>query len=246
MIRPKRFMAVADNHGDMQDDDTINAVLRFKNDFKPDIKVHIGDNWDLRNLRGGASDEEKNPSLEEDWKAGFKFLDDFFSGGGENHLLFGNHDARIFYAANSNSGHTRDYANEKIAEIKKECRRLKIKTYPYDAALGVCKIGKLTCIHGYHAGSTAARSHANVYGNCIFGHVHTNESAPVSSLEPAEARSIGCMCKRDMAYINAKTGKLKWSQGWAYGFLFPDGTYQLYTTRKIKGKFHAATGVKTY
>jgi len=246
MGEPKRFLVVADNHGDMQDDKTVSAVLSFKKDFKPNILVHLGDNWDLRNLRSGAAEKEKVGSLEQDWESGFEFLDSFFSGDAEKHFLYGNHDDRIFQALTAVSGQTRDYAKEKVAEIKGACRRLKIRTYPYDSALGVCRIGKLKAIHGYHAGQTAARSHANVYGNVLFGHTHTIETAAVPSLEPAEARSIGCLCQRDMDYINAKTGKLRWGQGWAYGFLFSDGNYQIYQTRKVSGSFHAATQIKTY
>ncbi len=246
MVKPKRFLAIADNHGDMQDDATVKAVLEFKKDFKPEIRVHLGDNWDLRNLRNGASEEEKYGTINDDWNAGFDFLRELFEGAGENHFLFGNHDDRIVQASRSNQGQLRDYANDKLRAIRQECRRLKVKTYPYDAALGVCRIGRLKAVHGYHAGETAARKHAAVYGNVIFGHCHTIESAAVPSLEPAESRSIGCLCKRDMNYINAKTGKLRWGQGWAYGFIFPDGSYQLYQTRKVGGSFHAAVEIKTY
>jgi hypothetical protein len=49
-----------------------------------------------------------------------------------------------------------------------------------------------------------------------------------------------------MDYVNKKTGKLKWAQGWAYGLLFADGTYQLFQTRNINNQFYAATEIKTY
>jgi hypothetical protein len=117
---------------------------------------------------------------------------------------------------------------------------------PYDSDLGVLDLGKLSVLHGFHAGVGACRTHAAIYGNAIFGHVHTIETASVASREPAEARSIGCLCKRDMDYVNKKTGKLRWAQGWAYGLLFPDGTYQLFQTRNINGQFYAATEIKTF
>ncbi len=246
MAKPKRFMAVADNHGDMQDDVTIAAVLAFREDFDPQIRVHLGDNWDFRNLRKGAGDEEKKDSLEGDWEAGEKFLNDYLSGSGEKVFLFGNHDDRIHQMARSSSGMVRDYAELGIRRMNQTFKKLGVKWFPYDAAEGIYHLGKLKMIHGYHAGTSAARCHANVYGNVIFGHVHTQEVSPVASIEPAEARSIGCLCKRNMDYINAKTGKLKWTNGWAYGYLFDDGSYQLYTTRKINGKFHAATEIKSY
>ncbi len=238
---PKRFVVATDNHGDMADEETVNALFAFIDKFKPTVRVHLGDNWDFRNLRKGASDEEKKESLEEDWKAGTDFFRTFFKGGEENHFLWGNHDDRLRQFQKSATGVLRDYATEGINRINALCSELKVSQLPYDSAKGILKLGKLSLLHGYHAGIGAARHHANIYGNCLFGHVHTDESAPVASLEPAEARSVPCLCIRDMDYINAKTGKLRWAQGWAYGLLFDDGSYHLERARKINGRFVYAT-----
>lgn len=244
-MKPRRFVVASDNHGDMQDDASVRALFDFIKDFKPEIRVHAGDNWDFRNLRRGATDEEKAASLQDDWDAGASFIHGFFAGGKENHFLFGNHDDRIYQFARSSTGLVRDYANDGIKRIDAILKRCRANVLPYDSALGILRLGKLSVLHGYHAGANACRQHANVYGNCLFGHVHTQESAPVPSLEPAESSSIGCLCKRDMDYINAKTGKLRWAQGWAYGILNDDGTYTLNMTRKINGRFTYATEFKT-
>jgi hypothetical protein len=244
--RSRKFLAFSDNHGDQQDDETVAALLAFKEDFKPDICNHLGDCWDFRNLRRGATDDEKAGSLLDDWDAGVEFLEQMFGGVKENHFLLGNHDDRMWQFARSATGLLRDYANDGIKRIEAKAKQLNARLYPYDSALGICKVGHLSMVHGYHAGSSGVRQHANVYGNVIMGHVHTQESCAVASLVPAEAKSIGCLCKRDMDYINAKTGKLRWAQGWAYGYTFQDGTYQLYLTRKIDGKFTCATGMKQY
>lgn len=205
-----------------------------------------GDLWDFRNLRKGASDDEKASSLVDDWEAGLDFSSAFFSGGKENHFLYGNHDARLHHFAASCVGVLRDYANDGIKRAEGHFKKVKARTLPYDSALGVLDLGKLRIIHGFHAGMSAARQHANIYGNCLFGHVHTIESAPVAALEPAEARSIGCMCIRDMDYANAKTGKLRWAQGFAFGLIFQDGSYHLEQARKIDGRFICATDFRTY
>jgi hypothetical protein len=246
MRTPRRFVVASDNHGDMQDDASVSALLDFIDDFKPQIRVHAGDNWDFRNLRKGASDEERADSLADDWAHGEAFVSRFFAGGQQNHFLRGNHDERLWHTASACSGLVRDYAHDCIKRVDTLMRKCRAAMLPYDSALGVLDLGKLRVVHGYHAGVGAARAHANVYGNCIFGHVHTQESSPVSSLEPAEARSIGCLCKRDMDYMSSKTGKLRWAQGWAYGYLYSDGTYQLYLTRKIHGRFDCATQIKRY
>ena len=246
MRTPLRFVVASDNHGDLADQATCSALWDFMADFKPTIRIHAGDNWDFRNLRRGASDEEKAGTLEDDWEQGADFMRRFFDGGTRNNFLRGNHDERLWHFERSCVGLIRDYAREGIRRVDTLVKRSHATMQPYDSRLGVLDLGKLRVIHGYHAGIGAARQHAAVYGNCIFGHVHTQESAPVASLEPAEAKSIGCLCASDIDYINSKTGKLRWAQGWAFGLLFVDGTYQLNLTRKIGGKFYAATDFKSY
>lgn len=239
--KPRRFVLLADTHGDMQDDATVKAVLAFNREFRPEIRVHLGDAWDFRNLRKGASDDERAASLEDDWNMGSDLLRSYFDGGKVNVFLRGNHDERLWHFRESATGLLRDYAAEGIKRVEQITKQARATMLPYDSELGVYDLGKLSCLHGYHAGVGAARQHAAIYGNCVFGHVHTIESSPVSSRLPAEARSIGCGCKRDMGYINGKTGKLRWAQGWAYGFSFPDGSYQLFQARKINGSFYVAT-----
>lgn len=244
-MKSRRFVVVADNHGDMMDPVCRRALLQFLKDFKPQVRVHAGDNWDFRNLRKGASDDEKASSLEDDWSAGSDFFREFFDGGTDNHFLCGNHDDRLWQFQRSATGLLRDYASDGIKRVQSLCRQSKAKMLPYDAALGILKLGHLSILHGYHAGASACRQHANVYGNCIFGHVHTDESAPVASLLPASASTIPCLCIRDMDYVNAKTGKLRWAQGWRAGLLFEDGTYHMERVRNINGSFTYASEFKT-
>ncbi len=245
-MKSEPLIVVSDNHGDMQDEPSVEAFFDFMADWKPTIRVHAGDNWDFRNLRRGASDDEKAASLEDDWQAGSDFITRLFDGGKRNHFLRGNHDERLWNFAGSATGLLRDYANDGIKRIEALMRKTKARMQPYDAALGVLELGKLSVVHGYHCGVGACRQHAAIYRNVLFGHVHTIESSPVAAMEPAEARSIGCMCRRDMDYINAKTAKLRWGNGWAYGLLFEDGTYQLFQARKINGRFYAASKIETY
>jgi len=245
-MKSERFVVATDTHGDQQDDASVGALWEFMADWKPTIRVHAGDAWDFRNLRRGASDDERAHSLADDWQAGSDFLERFFDGGKRNHFLRGNHDERLWHFAGSATGLLRDYAHDGIRRVDALMRKTRARMLPYDAALGVLALGRLNVIHGYHCGANACRIHAAIYGNVIFGHVHTIESAPVPSIEPAEARSIGCLCKRDMDYIASKTGKLRWGNGWAYGLLFEDGTYQLFQARKIGGRFYAASEIQSY
>lgn len=247
-MKPRRFVVASDNHGDMVDADARRALMDFIADYKPEIRIHAGDNWDFRNLRKGAGDDEKAVSLEDDWQAGSSFISEFFAGGKEKVFLRGNHDERLWHFKESATGLLRDYAADGIKRIESIIKRAGATMLPYDAQDGVYELGKLTVIHGYHAGIGAAKEHANAYhSDVLFGHVHAFDSISIKGRNgPITAQSIGCLCRKNMGYINAKTAKLRWGQGWAYGVSFPDGTYQLFQTRNINGKFYAATEIKSY
>ena len=243
----ERFVVAADSHGDQVDEETANALFAFCKDYKPTIRVHAGDAWDFRNLRKGASDDEKAASLVDDWDAGVDFLRRFFEGGRTNHFLRGNHDERMWHFAHNASGLLRDYASDGIKRIERVVAQSKAVMLPYDSRHGVLRLGHLKVIHGFFAGMGAARRHSIAYGNCIFGHTHATDSAPVEHIDgPAEARGIGCCCRIDMAYNQHSVNKLRHDNAWCYGVLFPDGTYQLFQAKKINGHFYAAESVKQY
>ena len=242
----RRFVVASDSHGDQVDPETERALFAFIADFKPQLRIHAGDAWDFRNLRRGASDDEKAHSLEDDWQAGSDFLRRFFDGGRENHFLRGNHDERLWHFAHSATGLLRDYAHDGIKRVEKLAAKSRARMLPYDSRLGVLKLGALKVIHGYAAGIGAARKHAIVYRNCLFGHTHNCDVAGAESDEGvSEARGIGACCKLDMPYNAHQTGKLRHQNAFCYGLLFEDGTYQLNQAKKIQGCFYAASDFRS-
>jgi predicted phosphodiesterase len=247
MPKATRFIVVSDSHGDMQDDRSVAAVLDFVKDFKPDLRIHGGDLFDFRNLRRGASDEEKAGSLQDDRDAGAYFLSRLMQGSKESYFLRGNHDERLWNLLDSSDGQKRDYAKDGVNWVEQLCKKTKTEMLPYDSRLGVLKLGHMTVIHGYACGMGAAARHARVYGNCFYGHTHEMSVAPVENISgPAEARGIGCLCKIDMGYNSMQMNKLRHQQGWIYGLLFPDGTYQAFQAKNINGQFHVASTIDTY
>jgi hypothetical protein len=238
----RRFVVASDSHGDEVDEHTATALFSFIKDFKPQIRIHAGDAWDFRNLRRGASDDEKAHSLEDDWREGSDFLRRFFDGGKENHFLRGNHDERLWRFAESATGLLRDYAKDGISRVEKIVAKSRAKMLPYDSRRGVLRLGNLKVIHGYAAGIGAARKHAIVYRDCLFGHTHNTDVAACETDEGiAEARGIGACCKLDMVYNSHQTGKLRHQNAFCYGLLFENGTYQLNQTKKIDGRFYVAS-----
>ena len=147
MKSARRFVIASDPHGDEQDDETRKALFGFIKDFRPDIRIHGGDAFDFRNLRKGASDDEKAHSLEDDWTAGADWMREFFDGGKQNHFLRGNHDERLWKFADSATGLLRDYANDGIKRVTAIVKQSKAKMLPYDSRLGVLRIGSLKVVH---------------------------------------------------------------------------------------------------
>ncbi len=223
------------------------SFFDFMGDWKPEVRIHSGDGFDFRNLRKGATDDEKAASLQDDWNAGSDFLKRFFDGGKENHFIRGNHDERLWRFAESASGLLRDYAHDGIKRVEGLARQCRAKMMPYDSRYGVLDIGKLRVVHGYATGIGAANKHARVYGNCFYGHTHDMSVAPVENVGgPAEARGVGCLCKIDMPYNAHQTNKLRHQNGWVYGLLFEDGTYQAFQAKKINGTFACANEIKSF
>lgn len=242
----KRFIIVSDIHGNQQDERAANAAIAFTKEFKPEIRVIAGDLWDFAAIRHGASPEDRALSMADDFEAGCSFAKRFFAGGKENHLMYGNHDIRALEMAQSSDGVKRDLGDRMVKDMRALATACRAATYPYDARYGVMTIGHLSVVHGFHTGAAAAATHARIYGNVVYGHAHSIESWQSPGLHQREARCIGCLCKLDMDYAATKTGKLRWANGWAYGWVFPDGTYHINQVRGINGRFIAPTGLKEF
>lgn len=243
----RRFVVVGDNHGDQIDPVCEKAFWAWMADFRPEIRIHSGDLWDFRAIRNGASQEERAESMQKDYEIGSGFAKRLFRGGSEKYLLLGNHDFRLWDLLNKSDGPLRDFAASKIAEIESRMRKWGVKILPYDARLGVLRIGHLQVIHGYKSGINATRQHATIYRNVIHGHDHAQGIVPVENLDgPALAMGTGCMCVIDMPYNARQCNKLRHQQGWVYGVIYDDGTYQAFQAKRVGDHFTIATNVKTY
>ena len=246
-MNPRRFVIASDSHGSELDPIVEAAFFKWLADWKPEIRIHAGDLFDFSALRNGASQEEKAQSMADDWAAGVKFAKKLFAGGEVNWFLRGNHDERLYDLLFKSEGVLRDFADQKTKELESLLRSWNVKMLPYDARKGVLRIGKLQVIHGYKSGINATRQHATIYRNVIHGHDHAQGIVPVENLDgPALAMGTGCMCVIDMPYNQRQTNKLRHQQGWVYGTLFADGTYQAFQAKRVGDSFTCASQIKTY
>ena len=242
----KKFQIVSDIHGNVKDRRACNAAIAFSRQFNPDIRVIAGDLWDFAAIRKGASEDEQAISMREDFDDGKEFANAFFGEVSENVLMLGNHDIRAYDLRECTDAVKSDLGYRMVADIKALAFKHNAKLIDYDAREGVYEIGNLSVVHGFHAGMSACAAHARIYGNVVFGHIHSIESFQTPGIKQKEARSIGCLCDLNPSYANRKTGKLRWSHGWAYGWLHDDGTYAIFQARGVNGKFYAPTDIKEY
>ena len=212
----KSFVYCSDLHGDKQCHDSVEQLLKFVDEFKPDVRIFGGDLFDFSPLMRNADPAERNASMEADVEAGMDFLSKFEP----HHFLLGNHDDRLWQTAEKHSlGLIRDTAKMCIKDIERKCRSLKCKTYPYDVDKGILKLGKINFVHGFYHGVTATKRHAETF-----------------SQSGGAGVSAGCLATTAMDWNRAKVNRLAHETGWAYGY-FSNKSWACYTARKFEGKF---------
>lgn len=240
--RLERMVFVTDTHGDMIDRSAENAFLDFCKTWKPDVRIHGGDFMDLRALRQGASDEEKNEGVKADISAGV----DFVRRAGIQVLLWGNHDYRIVRGVRVGCGRLREYAtlllNSAILDRLPSVQHVqygKRCTHAWHDA---------TMIHGYHAGVYAGRQAAAAYGpgKVVMGHVHSDSQFIMPTLRPSEGHTVACLCNLNMDYAIAHANTLRQSHGWLYGVADRNGNTTLWHATKLGDHWILPSEFTTY
>ena len=231
-MKCKRWVFCCDNHGQHAHAETLAAFWDFLGWWKPHIKIHGGDNWNFDGWRSRASAEDQAADLSTDFSAGIEFVRRYRP----SVFLEGNHDYRREKMEVNIRGDLRFLANrmqEDINAVLTKCNTIRL---PYCSDRGVYELGDYAALHGYAAGETSARRHANAYGNCLFGHVHTiTECTVPSRRNPRTAHAVGCLCRLDMEYLRPTIGRLNHKNGWAYGLLFPSGKVAVCQAKRIDG-----------
>lgn len=211
----KRFTCITDTHGDLEHKPTTRALLEFCKTYKPEVRLHLGDAFDLRALRNGASDEEKAEGVAADIEAGLTFLRAYRP----TVFMFGNHDFRaVERATHCADGMLREHCRLLLDKIMDEFAAMGTKVYPYDMERGVHRWGGVNWLHGYHANMHAAAMAGRVYGPCFMGHVHTRQVVQIRRLGGGEAVTLPCgMDIKRADYARRRLATLAWCNGFAWG-----------------------------
>ena len=211
----KRFLAVGCSHGDLADQDALDAVLRFKKDFKPDFTVHLGDFLDTAALRSGAKGTgDEGRDLDADLCQGLLFLADLRP----NLVLCGNHEARVWRLTDHPNAIVAKCAGDLQRSIRSTCKRLGAELVEYRGIWEKRKIANYSLMHGYLYTENAARDHAEAHGNVIFAHTHRAGMAIGRRDDDAMGLCVGTLADiPNMDYANTRRATLGWSQGFVWG-----------------------------
>jgi hypothetical protein len=213
----KKWMAVGCSHGDQIDPEARKAVLTFKDRWKPDTTIHLGDFLDLAAFRSGAisdpNSSDRAASISDDLSAGIDFLHELRP----QHILYGNHEARLYKLASSPNALAAHAATLTIQAIEKTAKELKAKLYPYHIR-SFYELGGTKFLHGYMYNVQAIRDHAETYGQCVLAHLHRVGWERARTLDGASGYCTGMLARFDMEYASTRRATFAWSQGFAYGY----------------------------
>jgi len=237
-----KFCAVGDSHGDMIDADVAKEFYKFLRSYQPHQIIMLGDAFDFRSIRKGASGQEEDESLVEDVKAGKEFIKRL----GQHNLsafLYGNHEDRLSQIISSHTnGMVKDYCMDLDNDIKNTLKSVGCKSiYDYHAEDGVHTLGKVKFVHGYTCGGKAVEEHAIHYadrgGALIMGHLHSIQQTNARRHGGAVGFSGGCLCrKEDMGYAKNRLATSKWGHGWLYGFV-QGNDWKVWQAHKVGKQF---------
>lgn len=233
-----RWMALSDTHGDHADGAALKVAREFMGEFKPTLRLHLGDLWDFRWLRRSASEDEKAKDVRADFDAGLELLGWYKP----TTVLLGNHDQRLWDLLDHAHGGPRSLANAWIDEFDAAVRGAKV--YPYCKRRGIARVGTLKALHGYAHGVGCGRRHALAYGDCMFGHDHRVSQTTVERDDGGTAYGIGCLCALDLDYNRGNLGTLAQQHGFAFGLIVAGRTV-VYQARKVGDSWVLPEGLTT-
>lgn len=219
----------------------LNATLHFLSDFKPDVLIWGGDILDC----GGISHHNKGNRraveglrLAEDAKVAASFVRSVRSTlakGAREILIKGNHERFLEDLID-------DFpALEGVLELEALLPLEGVKVLPVGSSF---RLGKIRFLHGDQIGGGMypSRKAVDEYNEPIrFGHFHTyqvfTKNSPVDLRQVRNGIAVPALCKRDPAYGGGAANR--WAQGFLWGYLHEDGTFNDYVSIIVNGRFSA-------
>lgn len=215
----KRILAVSCSHAKYADAEAWKTVLKFKEQFKPDTTLHLGDFVDLTSLMGGAKDSAEGEPLTPDIDTGLVHLRELRP----QIVLCGNHEDRAWRLRGSNRAITAYTAHKVVEAIEQTCQKLRARLVPWDGVFQMVDIADIGFQHGVLYNEQAARDTAEAFCNAtrrkvVFGHTHKVSIQSSRTLNGGTGYNIGTLTRRgSLDYAKTRRATLAWTQGFLWG-----------------------------
>lgn len=210
-------MAIGCSHGSLADPDAIQAVLQFKESFRPETRIHLGDVMDFAAFRQGApGTKDEAERLGPDIEAGCILIEKYEP----THVLIGNHDERVFRLSEHHNAIVALAASHARQEFLEACAKVGATlTDHYDINRSWIELGDIKFLHGFGlGGEMAIRDHAEHFGRCVIAHLHRAEFAGARRSDHSVCYCVGTLANIPMMdYAKTRRATARWSHGFAYG-----------------------------
>jgi len=230
----------------LHDEKAIAALMAFARDFQPDVWIEGGDNLDCGPVSHWIKDKKlssKDLSLKRDCDKYTELVLDPLSkipSIKKKYWMVGNHEAWLDQLAEARPG---------LTDLLDVEHLLDLQDWTVVKQGKHVKLGKLYFVHGDNIGNskTGPAKAINDWDHSVrFGHFHTfsagTKHSPIHSNDIRTGIAIPGLCKRNPNYASGKPNQ--WMQGFNFGYIRPDGTFNDYTPIIVNGIF-TANG-KTY
>lgn len=213
----KKFVVCGCSHGWLVSRSAADNLFAFCDDYKPDVRVHLGDFTDMTALRAGApGTKDEGVDIDNDVSNGLTFLERY----GANVVLNGNHENRAWKLQQSPNAAVSKAAKDAVTHttnfIRNKLRAKYLDSYVITESwlwMGPYKLG-----HGWMFAEAAIRDHADFAGNCIIAHVHRYGVERGRRLSGATGICVGMIADEKMlTYADGNKAKAKWTQSFIYG-----------------------------
>ena len=211
----KRFMAVGCSHGNHINPIAAEAVIKFRESWKPTTVVHLGDFCDTAAFRSGSkgTSDESEP-IGPDIDAGCKFLQQLRP----TMVLNGNHEIRIWKLQDSTNAIVSDCAMNIVSRLQKQMKALKADYEEGWSIHAFRKLGNYKLMHGYIFNENSCRDMAETEGNIIFAHTHRAGMAKGRRSDSPTGVCVGTLSNiSNMDYALARRATHAWSGGVCFG-----------------------------
>lgn len=224
----------------LHDPAAIAAMMAFAADFKPDIWIEGGDNLDCGPVSHWLSDKKLSAAdldLRRDVETYTELVLEPLSKLKLTRKVWmiGNHEGWLTQLAEREPG---------LRHLLDVRHLLPLKGWDVIPQGGVVTLGKLHFIHGdtlRAKGKNNAEAAVTDYEHSIrFGHFHTYRVASKYGALTGEVKtgvSVPGLCRRNPGYL--KNAPNQWSQGFCWGYIHDDGTFNDYVSIITKGRFTA-------